>query len=65
MIYNFLSEYLSIILFLFIAIVLSIGFIAINYLSAPITQIQKNCQPMNVVLKPLVTQEWNLMLDFI
>ena len=35
MIYNFLSEYLSIILFLFIAIVLSIGFIAINYLSAP------------------------------
>ena len=35
MIYNFLSQYLSIILFLFIAIVLSIGFIAINYLSAP------------------------------
>ena len=35
MIYNFLSEYLSIILFLFIAIALSIGFIAINYLSAP------------------------------
>jgi len=35
MIYNFLFEYLSIILFLFIALVLSIGFIAINYLSAP------------------------------
>ena len=35
MIYNFLFEYLSIILFLFIALILSIGFIAINYLSAP------------------------------
>ncbi len=35
MIYNFLSEYLSIILFLFIALSLSIGFIAINYLASP------------------------------
>ena len=35
MIYNFLSDYFSIILFLFIAIGLSIGFIAINYLSSP------------------------------
>jgi NADH-quinone oxidoreductase subunit A len=35
MIYNFLTDYLSIILFLFIALGLSIGFILINYLVAP------------------------------
>ena len=35
MIYNFLSDYFSIILFVFIAIGLSIGFIVINYLSSP------------------------------
>jgi NADH-quinone oxidoreductase subunit A len=35
MIYNFLSSYFSIILFLFIAIVLSFGFILANFLAAP------------------------------
>ena len=35
MIYNFLSNYLSIIIFLFISLVLSIGFIAINFLASP------------------------------
>ena len=35
MIYNFLSDYLSIIIFLFIALALSIGFIIINYLASP------------------------------
>ena len=35
MIYNFLSEYLSIIIFLFIDIFLSIGFVVANYLAAP------------------------------
>ena len=35
MIYNFLSEYLSIIIFLFIAIFLSIGFVVANFLAAP------------------------------
>ena len=35
MIYNFLSEYFSIILFLFIALALSIGFILANFLAAP------------------------------
>ena len=35
MIYNFLSEYLSIIIFLFIALFLSIGFIVVNYLASP------------------------------
>ena len=35
MIYNFLSSYFSIILFVFIAIVLSFGFILANFLAAP------------------------------
>ena len=35
MIYNFLSEYLSIIIFLFIALFLSIGFIVANFLASP------------------------------
>ena len=35
MIYNFLSEYLSIIIFLFIALFLSIGFVLANFLAAP------------------------------
>ena len=35
MIYNFLSEYFSIILFLLIAVALSFGFILANYLAAP------------------------------
>jgi NADH-quinone oxidoreductase subunit A len=35
MIYNFLSSYFSIILFLFIALVLSVGFVTANFLAAP------------------------------
>ena len=35
MIYNFLSDYFSIILFLFIAIGLSFGFVLANFLAAP------------------------------
>ncbi len=35
MIYDFLSDYLSIIIFLFIALTLSIGFIVVNYLASP------------------------------
>ena len=35
MIYNFLSDYLSIIIFLFIALFLSIGFIVANILASP------------------------------
>ena len=35
MIFDFLSEYLSIIIFLFVTLFLSIGFIAINYLASP------------------------------
>ena len=35
MIYNFLSDYFSIILFLFISIILSFGFVLTNFLAAP------------------------------
>ena len=35
MIYNFLSDYLSIVIFLFIALFLSIGFIVLNFLASP------------------------------
>ncbi len=35
MITNFLSEYLSIIIFLFVSLLLSIGFIIINYIASP------------------------------
>ena len=35
MIYNFLADYLSIIIFLFIALFLSIGFVLANFLAAP------------------------------
>ncbi len=35
MIYNFLTDYLSIIIFLFLALILSVGFILINYISSP------------------------------
>ena len=35
MLYSFLTDYLTIIIFLFMALGLSIGFIAINYLAAP------------------------------
>ena len=35
MILNFLSDYLSIIIFVFISLLLSIGFIIINYVASP------------------------------
>ena len=35
MIYNFLTDYLAIIIFLLIALLISIGFILINFLSSP------------------------------
>ena len=35
MIYNFLTDYLSIIIFLFIALLICIGFILINFISSP------------------------------
>ena len=35
MITNFLSEYLSIIIFLFISLLLSIGFVVINFIASP------------------------------
>ena len=35
MIYNFLTDYLSIIIFLFLALIISVGFILINFISSP------------------------------
>ena len=35
MLYNFLSDYLSIIIFVIISLLLSIGFVLINYLASP------------------------------
>ena len=35
MLFNFLTDYLSIIIFIFIALALSIGFIVINYVASP------------------------------
>ena len=35
MLYSFLTDYLTIVVFLFMALGLSVGFIAINYLAAP------------------------------
>ena len=35
LIYNFLTDYLSILIFLFIALLLSVGFILINFISSP------------------------------
>ena len=35
MIYNFLTDYLSIIIFLFVALFVSIGFLLINFVSSP------------------------------
>ena len=65
MLAEFLKDYLPIILFLIIALGLSLAFVAINYIAAPKNLIQKNFQLMNVVLNLSMTLEWNLMLDFI
>ena len=40
MLFNFLSEYLSILIFVFISLLLSIGFVFINFLASP-----KNTDP--------------------
>ncbi len=65
MLSEFLKDYLSIILFLIIALGLSVAFIVINFvLSTKKNQTLKNYQLTNVVLNLLTIQEWNLMLDF-
>ena len=65
MLAEFLKDYLPIIVFLLVALVLSVAFVAVNYLASPKTLIQKNYQHTSVDLNHLMTQEWNLMLDFI
>ena len=61
MLADFLTDYFPIILFLIIALGLSILFIAINYLASPKNPDPEKLSPMNVDLNPLTTQEWNLM----
>ena len=62
---EFLNEYLPIILFLLIALGLSVAFIAINFILSPKNPDPENYLPTNVVLNHFKTLEWNLMLDFI
>ena len=61
MLYSFLTDYLTIIIFLFMALGLSIGFIAINFLAAPNNPDPENFQLMNADSRHLTTQEWNSM----
>ena len=61
MIYNFLSEYLSIIIFYSLALFLSIGFIVVNFLASPnLILILKNFQLMNVALETFDDSRMNL-----
>ena len=64
MISELLKDYFPIILFFIIALVLSMGFIVLNFLFSPKNPIQKNFLLTNVVLNLLMTLEWSLMLDF-
>ena len=61
MLFEFLTDYLSIIIFVFIALALSIGFIAINYAASPKIQIQKSYQLTSAGLVPSATRELSLM----
>ena len=61
----FLKDYFSIVLFLVIAIILSCGFILLNFALSPKILIQRNYHPTNVDLNHLTTPEWSLILDFI
>ena len=59
MLIEFLNNYFSIIIFLFLSLGLSLGFIVLNFILSPKTPIQKNYLLMNVALNPLVILEWN------
>ena len=61
MIPEFLEGYLSIIIFLFIALGLSVGFIVLNFLFSPRKLTLKNSLLTNVDLKHLTIQEGNLI----
>ena len=65
MLSEFFKRLFSIILFLIIALGLSVAFIVINFFYLQKNLILKNYQLMNVDLNLLMIQEWNLMLDFI
>ena len=52
MIYNFLTDYLSIIIFLFIALFLSIGFIVANFLASPSNPDPEKLSPYECGFEP-------------
>ena len=65
MLSDFLKDYLSIILFLIIALGLSVAFIVINFVLSPKKSDPEKLSAYECVLSLLMIQEWNLMLDFI
>ena len=65
MLAEFLKDYLSIILFLVIALGLSMAFVAINYLASPKKPDPEKLSAYECGLSLSMTHVWNLMLDFI
>ena len=65
MMYNFLSEYLSIIIFLFIALFLSIGFILANYLVSPSNPDPEKLSAYECGFEAFDDSGWSLTSDFI
>ena len=57
----FLKEYLSIIIFLFIAISLSVGFIVLNFLFSPKKPDSEKLSAYECGFEALEIHEWNLM----
>ena len=61
---EFLKDYFPIMLFLFIALGLSIGFIVLNFVFSPKNPDPENYLLTSVALSHLMIQEWNLMSVF-
>ena len=64
MIYTFLTDYFSIIIFLIISLFLSIGFILINFLASPSNPDPEKLSAYECGFDAFDDLEWNLMLDF-
>ena len=65
MLFEFLTDYLSIIIFVFIALALSIGFIVINYAASPKNPDPEKLSAYGAGLVPSATRELSLMSDSI
>ena len=57
MLFDFLRDYATILIFLFISIGIGFAFILANFLFSPSNPDPENYLPMNVVLKLLMTLE--------